>query len=337
MRCVAMLLLLLLVLQICVAAQEIGTLTVMEGGLRLIRGVMIMQAVEGTRLRQGDILQSSEQGFDQLEFVDGTVVALGPSSQVFLLHIASGRSGSAEVPATELVLLGGWLKGNTPSGSAASRYASPLLGAATQDGTVNIHAQADVTSLFVESGSVLIGEVSPESNWKKIGVGKQGQFFSRSRGNAVGTAAKPSQTFISSMPQAFRDTLPSRMARFTGKSVQPIRQRQATFSDILPLLSMGRPWRMSLVRRFESLASNPAFRAAMEAHLKEFPEWVPVLHPRKNSFLTPASDNANSGSQNNEADSKIQSRSAACLRHRVCGRRIDFLPSFAAECRTGDS
>ena len=297
MRHIVALLLLSLILPLCAATQEVGTLTVMEGGLRLIRGVMVMQAVDGMKLRQGDILESSAQGFYQLEFTDGTIVALGPSSQLFLLRSAPSRAGSADAPSTELVLLAGWLKGESSAKSAAFRYSAPLLGAATQNGTVILQAQPDAASLFVESGSALIGEVSADASWKKFGTGKSGQFFSRTPGSPLNTLAKPSQVFVSAMPPPFRDTLPSRLSRFAGKSAEPIRQRQVTFADIVPWLSVGRPWRMSLVRRFEPLAGNPAFRAALEAHLKEYPEWDPVLHPKKNLSTAPASAYSSPGSQ----------------------------------------
>jgi hypothetical protein len=297
MRRFVALLLFPVILQLYAATQEVGTLTVLEGDLRLIRGEMVMQAVEGMRLRQGDILESSERGFDQLEFGDGTIVALGPSSRLFLLRSVLGHPGNAGAPSAELVLLNGWLKGETSAKSAAFRYVSPLLGAATQDATVNLQAQPTAANLFVESGSVLIGEVNAEANWKKVGVGKSGQFFSRTAGGGVSTGGRPTQGFINSMPQAFRDTLPSRISRFSGKSPQPVRQHEATFSDVLPWLSIGRPWRMSLLRRFTPLASNPAFRAALEAHLKEYPEWDPVLHPKKNPSTAPAISNSDSGSQ----------------------------------------
>lgn len=293
-----LLLFLSILVPVVAATQEVGTLTVMDGGLRLIRGATVFQAVEGVRLRPGDILVSSEGSFDQLEFSDGTVVALGPSSQLFLMRSASGRvSGSVDAPVAELVLLTGWLKGETPEKSGAYRYVSPLLGATTQNGTVVIHAKADTADLFVESGSALIGEVNSDANWRKFAAGKSGQFFSRTAGSGASTLTKPGPAFIDAMPRAFKDTLPPRMSRFNGKPPQPVREREANYSDVRPWLIIGRPWKMSLVRRFEPLLSNPAFRTALEAHVNEYPEWEAVLHPRKSSSTAPANSNSNSGSQ----------------------------------------
>jgi hypothetical protein len=214
------------------------------------------------------------------------------------MRIASGRgSGSADAPVAEIVLLNGWLKGETPVKPGAYRYVSPLLGAATQDGTVVMHAKADMADLFVESGSALIGEVNSDANWRKIAPGKSGQFFSRTAGSGVSTLTKPTPAFIEAMPRDFKDTLPSRMSRFNGKPPQPVREHEANYSDVHPWLTIGRPWKMALVRRFEPLLSNPAFRTTLEDHLKEYPEWDAVLHPKKSPSPTPADSKSNSGSQ----------------------------------------
>jgi len=95
------LLLLLFSLSFPVAAQEIGTLTLVEGSLQVIRGTAVLRGAEGMRVRQGDILQSSDPAFVQIEFRGGTITALGASSRLFLKSDA------------ELVLLSGWLKAQT--------------------------------------------------------------------------------------------------------------------------------------------------------------------------------------------------------------------------------
>ena len=199
-------------------------------------------------------------------------------------------------PRAELVLLGGWVKAETPSKSGAYRYVSPLLGAAAQEATLVLHAKADGDDLFLESGSAVVGEVNPNSNWGKVGPAKSGQFFTRIAGAGVSAQARPSSAFVSAMPNAFKDTLPPRISHFSGKPPQLLREREANYSDVRPWLVIGRPWKMSLLRHFEPLVGNPAFRAAIEAHLNEFPEWDSVLHPRKNPASAPANSNSNSAS-----------------------------------------
>src|ERR1700752_3696987 len=102
--------LLLLVLSLLVPpgvrAQETGTVTLLkDSALHVIRGVSMLQGVEGMRLRQGDILETgpAPTAQVQLEFTGGAIVELGPSTQVLLL--------SQTATSAETAMLTGWLKG----------------------------------------------------------------------------------------------------------------------------------------------------------------------------------------------------------------------------------
>ena len=120
MNAVLTLLLLSLVQPLAVAAQEIGTLTLVEGPLHVIRGTTVLQGAEGVKLHQGDIIESSNPGFAQLELRGGVVVALGPSTRVFFV------SHAAKNP--EMFVLDGWLKarGRMPARTAAPARFSRL-------------------------------------------------------------------------------------------------------------------------------------------------------------------------------------------------------------------
>jgi hypothetical protein len=273
----------MLFLPLSLAAQEIGAVTLVEGSVRMIRGTAVFQATEGVRLRQGDILESSAPGFTQLEFGKGTIVALGASTRVYLLsHPAvrgSDKTGEKS-SAAELVLLSGWLKGESPK-TGTYRYNAPLLAAVTRDGTVLVHASGEGAEIFVESGSADIGEISPEGNWRGMGTAKAGQIFIRRAGKSVTSQARPTPTFVESMPRPFQDTLPSRMSRFAEKRVEPKRDHEVTYSEIQPWLTIGHMWRKGFVRRFEPRLRDTAFRNALDAHMNEHPEWDPILHPEK--------------------------------------------------------
>src|SRR5271155_2166388 len=112
-------------LPIPAAAQDVGSVTFLEGSLRIIRGTAVLQAAEGTRLRQGDIVESADGGLAQAEFVGGGIVALGPSSRMYVLrHGMGGKSGS-DASGSELVLLSGWLKGQSHADAGSYRYETP--------------------------------------------------------------------------------------------------------------------------------------------------------------------------------------------------------------------
>ena len=277
-----------------VAAQEIGALTFLEGTLRVIRDTTVLQGTEGMRLHQGDIIESSDPGFAQLEFAGGTTVALGASTRLFLFSHPRGKMGDKANPA-QLVLLSGWLKGETAVNGGPYRYASPLLAAATKDGTVVLHATAQATDIFIESGSVSIAEVRPNGNGGQSVGAKAGQFFSRHAGKNLTNNPRPTSAFIESVPRPFRDTLPSRLSRF-GKPVEPRHDHEVTYPEIQPWLNIGQTWRRGFVERFQPRLKDAEFRRALEDHLNNHPEWDPVLHPEKHLPTPPPTPATNTDS-----------------------------------------
>lgn len=283
MNALAMMLALLL-LSIPAAAQSIGSVTLLEGSLQVMRGTGVLRGAEGMYLRQGDILENSDRGMVQLEFVGGTVVVLGPSSRVYIFRHAGGRSSGetgSDSPGTQLVLLSGWLKGESKSGAGSYRYQTPVLAATSGNGAILVHSYENATDIFVESGSAYIDEVGPDGTARHPGAAKAGQFFSRRAGKTVTSASRPNTAFVDAMPQAFRDTLPSRLARFAGKSVEPKTDHQVTYAEIQSWLTMPPAWRRGFVERFEPRLRDPEFRKQLELHVAEFPEWDPILHPEK--------------------------------------------------------
>jgi hypothetical protein len=274
-------------LPIPAAVQDVGSVTFLEGSLRIIRGTTALQAAEGMRLRQGDIIESSDGGFTQLEFVGGAIVALGPLSRIYVVrHRMGGKSGSDTTEA-ELVLLSGWLKGQSGTPGGSYRYESPTLAATTGNGTVVFHSDESGCEVFVESGSAAIGEVNPDGIVGRPTAGNAGQFFSRSRGKSLINSSRPSAPFVEAMPRAFRDALPSRLARFGGKPVEPKAQHQVSYVEIQSWLTMPSTWRRGFVNRFEPRLNDPEFRKQLEIHATQYPEWGPILHPEKHSPENP--------------------------------------------------
>jgi hypothetical protein len=274
----------LLLLPVPALAQGIGSVTFLESPLRVMRGTGVLRGAEGMYLRQGDILESSDKGIVQLEFAGGTVVVLGPSSRLYILRHVGGRSSNeagSDSTGTQLVLLSGWLKGESKSGAGSYQYQTPYLATQTANGTLVIHCYETASDIFVESGSATIAEVSPDGIARHPVPAKAGQFFSRRAANSVASVSRPSAAFVDAMPQAFRDTLPSRLARFAGKSVEPKADHQVTYAEIQSWLTMPSAWRRGFVDRFEPRLRDPEFRKQLELHVAEFPEWDPILHPEK--------------------------------------------------------
>lgn len=265
------------------AGQGIGAVTLLEGSLRVIRGTSVFQGAEGMNVRQGDIIESSEGGFVQLEFANGAIVALGPASRLYVFQYATGEASSGQTVALDLVMLNGWLKGESTAGKRLYRYRSPMLVITTTGGAVVVRSNQNACDVFVESGSASISEVNQSGNSRQTITAKVGQFVSRQKGADATSLPRPSPTFREAVPQQFRDTLPSRLAHFAGKSIEPKTEHPVSYEEIQPWLTIPSAWRRGFAERFAPRLTDPAFRKQIELHVGEYPEWEPILHPKRNS------------------------------------------------------
>ena len=239
-----------------------------EGSVRVLRGTNVLivdRRLEGMRFQPNDIIETSSPGFVQAEFSGGTIAAIGPSTRVLLRN-----SGGPE-----LVLMSGWVKGETSNGSY--RLVGTLMAATAKGGAVNFHAAPDLAEAYIETGTATVSE----GEGKSI-PGKTGQFFSRHAGKNIGVAPRPDGAFVNAMPIPFRDTLPSRLSRFAGKKPpEPKVDHEITYAEAEPWLKLGRGWRRSFSERFQPRLKDAEFRKSVEQHISEYPEWDRVLHPEK--------------------------------------------------------
>jgi hypothetical protein len=248
-------------------SQEVGTLTLLKDSpLHVIRGVSMLQGIEGMRLRQGDILETgpAPTAQAQLEFTGGAIMELGPSTQVLLLSQAGTTA--------ETAMLTGWLKGETTTGTY--RYSSSLVTATAKGANVLLHVTADTAEVFVEHGTASVGAgnaAATPSSADKI-------FFTRKAGKPIVPAGRPSGEFIGAMPVSFRDEFPSRLSRFAdAKPPVPKSDHEVSYAEIERWLTSI--WGRGMVTRFKPRIQDSAFRQAIEAHLAVLPGWEPVLHP----------------------------------------------------------
>jgi len=263
------------------AEHAIGSVTLLEGPLKLIRGVSAYRGLEGMNLQHGDILETSADAFAQFEF-PSAIVALGPQSRLYIL--SSGGSSTGHPVSLDLILLSGWLKFESSNSKALYRVRAPLLAATTSGGTVLIRSAASTCEIYVESaGATSLSEISANGDASSSTQAKSSQFFSRQTSEAVSVLAAPSAAFLQAMPRQFRDTLPPRQDLHLDKSVEAKSEHPVSFDEVEPWLKLPFSWRKGLAQRFSPRLSDTNFRKQIESHLREFPEWDPILHPNKTS------------------------------------------------------
>lgn len=260
------------------AAGPPGIITILEGEAQIFRGTARYAAAEGVRLALGDIVETGENTFMQIELADHSTAELGGITRV-MINGSGGRK-----PDRWVYFLNGWGKVSgtrrDPKAEAAFEVRAPLFEIDPNPGVIVFQATAIEARVFVERGDVQVGE---RPRWgKPVAVAlKSGDTYQR-KGYTKGSILKdPTPEFLTRMPRPFRDTLPSRMDRFKEKEVKPREAPEFGYADVELWLKAEPTIRRQFVQRWKSKANDNAFRTLLIANLNSHPEWDPILFPEK--------------------------------------------------------
>ena len=252
------------------AADPAATVTLLEGPAGLVRGVTRYALAEGVRVQSGDIIEVGDKGLAEIEFPDGVALGLGAGTRMLAVSMPRGKSAAGDY-----YVMQGALKIAGVNKSARLRFSTPIFTLQPAEGVSVMIVRGEEGSVFVESGGARLAAGPATLSLKS------GEFFSVKAGQKGAVAPRPSQAFIGAMPKAFLDPLPSRLARYKEREVQPKRVDDASYADVEAWLKAPPAIRRPLVARFEQRASDPKFRAGLDANLRFHPEWDPILHPEK--------------------------------------------------------
>lgn len=255
-------------------AQSLATVTILEGEAFILRSAQRLNVVEGVTVLRGDILHTGERSFMRLESADGSIADVGASSRLMVAppeRRARGGIGDA-------FLLSGWLKLTTASKGPSLAMWSPTIELLEVAGTLVVRVVGDDVDLFVERGDARAA-LRPASG-PNLAL-KSGEYLLRKAAKPPVVTARPAPDFLAALPPAFRDTLPSRLAKFAGAKVEAKRGAAITYAEIDGWLTTDVAVRRHLLPRWRSRAADPAFRSALVANLRAHPEWDPVLFPEK--------------------------------------------------------
>ena len=269
------------------AAGQVATVTLMEGPAGMVRGTTRYALAEGVRLQPGDIIEVSDKGLMEIEFADGVALAMSPGTRMLSISAPRGKSAAGDYYVVQ-----GALKLSGVKQDSSFRFVTPIFTLQPVEGTTVFTVASGEGSVFVEGGEARLTE--PGSRAKGAAAPaplrlKGGEYYTRKAEQPKGVVApRPSQAFIATLPRIFLDPLPSRMARYKEREVQPKRIDEVSYAEVEPWMKAPQDIRRPMVARFRSLVSDPAFRAALVANLKFHPEWDPVLFPEKYKPKEPA-------------------------------------------------
>ena len=262
--------------RVAAAADATGVLTLLDGGAGLLRGTARYSTGEGLRLQPGDILETADKAFVQIEFAGGAVVALGARSRILVL-----RSPASSLGAAQLFLLEGWLKLSAREGGQAARLEclTPLFSLGPAKAIAVARVSERDGEVFAEAGTVPIADLSAEGRVESTRQLREGELYSRSPSRRSAVAPRPSQSFVAAMPREFRDNLMPRLAALKRSDTPPKRAAEFRYEEVEAWLNTTPAVRTVLVEAWREKLGDPAFREAVKANLKRYPEWERVLHP----------------------------------------------------------
>jgi hypothetical protein len=254
---------------------DVGVVTILDGGARLLRGVTWYKLVEGARVQDGDLIEASERTqVQEIELAGSIVNFVGPAAP-FLRHAGFPRRQAAFARA---VPDAGWLKLAVKQGGIALRVRSTAGAITTGDGVAVMHVEPEALEAFVERGDTTRltepGKGAGEGAAHEV---KGGEFGIYACERPFGTAGAAPQKFVAAMPRHFRDPLPNRAALYQVSRVQLVADRAITYAEAEPWLSG--PYRRAFLKRLQPRLSDAEFRGPVMAKLQAYPEWHDILVP----------------------------------------------------------
>jgi len=256
------------------ATEVVGTITILDGDALIVRGAARLRAAEGVRLQQGDIVETGDKAFGQIELVEHTVLEMGPKSKAMI-----GGPPRYKLERTVYALTG-WFKltnARSEGNVRAFELRSPLIEIGLLPGVVTMQLQPAEAVLFVERGDLKLLE-RPAGT--PVGV-RQGQTYRRPAGARGTIAPVAPPAFVAEMPRPFRDSLPQRADRFRGREVAARTAPELGYADAAPWLGTESSFRRQFVERWRVKARDAEFRRGLVAGLRAHPEWDPILFPEK--------------------------------------------------------
>jgi hypothetical protein len=262
------------------ASDAPGTITILEGEAQIFRGTARYVAAEGVRLAFGDIVETGDSTFIQIELGDQSTLQLGGISRMMI----NGGQGRTK-PERWIYFMNGWAKMSgtrrDPKAEAPFEIRAPLFELPPTAGTAVLLATPLEVRLFVERGEIRLGERQKAGSSTPVTL-KLGDTYTR-KGQTKGTVVQdPSPDFLAKVPKNFRDTLPSRMDRYRDREVKPKEGADFGYADVELWMKAEPSIRRPFVQRWKAKAfKDPAFKSAIVANMNSHMEWDPVLFPEK--------------------------------------------------------
>jgi hypothetical protein len=255
---------------VAVASSGQALLTIADGPVELWRGAVRHAGVEGLVLAEHDIVRTrADTRVARLEFHDGRVLDLGPSTQALLLSDAVAAAQG--LGAGAVLVFEGWAKLAVPAAVNAGAGAGGRLVTARWNAAVPPAGSALLrvgpggdTLVFAEArGTALWRRVRPGQTDTRLEAAlREGDLWSPPPAPGDDGAA-PAATRLHAVPRALADRLPRRAAQFEGRTIEARGGPTLDPRELAPWLR-AEPWLVGVLRPAVASRRSPAWRAARD-------------------------------------------------------------------------
>ncbi len=257
-------------------ATDGGIVTIVDGRSRLLRDTTWYKVVPGSRVRQGDIVEAIDAAQVQIEFLAGGTVYLGGPGALFV--VALPIAGDKLTGTIDLDLARGWLKlvARAPTAGARVEFSGVVLSAT--EAIAVIHATPESSEFFMESGAARTAVFDAGGKPGPALDATAGEYRGRTGDRPFRVERHAPQPFVTSMPRAFEDPLPTLAGRYKSPATL-VAEREIAYAEAEPWLAG--PYRRIFLKQFAPRLRDREFRAAVDVHIARYPEWDRILHPEK--------------------------------------------------------
>jgi hypothetical protein len=267
----------LLAIHLGAQADATAVVGVLQGSAVLVRQSTRFTLAEGVRLADGDIIETGDATYVQIEFGDATITGLGEGTRVILRPTLYGAKSKA-VPG--LYMLEGWVKLRyPPARDAAFVLHTPAFELEGKAGSAVVHLGKSTWEAFAETGAVRLS--SRGGSFGSIDLAKGEAATLRESQDKPQVGPQLPAEFIQAMPRSFREKIPARAALYESRSIQPQALGPVTYDEVSPWLHAESAIRLPLSRQWRGRAADKAFRASVAANLGAHREWERVLYPER--------------------------------------------------------
>lgn len=266
-------------------AHAAWTLVEADAPATAIHAAGLYQANAGQRFAPGDIVETPSGGALQIQDGEGNSIALGRDTRVLLTHDA------------HIALLQGWVKVLHACDASTATCTVPEIETARTrftpgDDTANtalviaatVAGYPDDDAVFCESGTASVVAIGASRNKAAPVRLDAHRFATHPKANdTIAVSARSDPAFVAAMPVAFRDALrvlplPAHVRNDPANGIRPV-----AYDDVSDWLGSGLAARKDpatrFTARFRARLSDPAFHRAIVQHVRELPDWRPLVFP----------------------------------------------------------